>query len=195
MTLRKGHGKGAGVPRIEVMPPDELPDPVAAPQPVASDPIHRRPDGKIADSAAAKALGAKGGLARVARARLAAGLGIAELADTHEFKPYRTLADEFVKYHLADLALQCGGTLGPGPSSIVASAGLQLAFSRWVGDKGIKNSDAALIARSSTLMNDSRQNLLAAYELGVREAQARKASKTPANPLDMWMSSEEKKAK
>ncbi len=27
MTLRKGHGNGAGVPRIEVLPADELPSP------------------------------------------------------------------------------------------------------------------------------------------------------------------------
>ena len=35
MTLRSGHGRGAGAPRVEVLPGDELPaaSPAIAPQP------------------------------------------------------------------------------------------------------------------------------------------------------------------
>lgn len=183
MTLRTGHGNGKGVPRIEVLPLDEQPAIIAD----EAEPLNRRQDGTIADSATARALGAKGGLARVARARLASALGIGELADSCEFKPYRAMADEFVKYHLQNLALQCGGDIGAGPSSIVASAGLQLAASRFLGDKAAVSGDPKLFHQMSVLANDSRQNLLAAMELGIREAQARKAARAPTNPLDAWM--------
>jgi len=169
MTYRKGHGTGAGQPRIEVMPADELPAPI----PGAPVPLARRSDGTMADSASARALGARGGRRSAARARLVSALGLAELADDCAFKPYRDAGDDFVREHLADLASQAGGTLGPGPSSIVASAGLQLAASRFLGDKGARSGDAALLGRASSLANDSRQNLLAAFELAVREAKAR----------------------
>jgi hypothetical protein len=58
----------------------------------------------------------------------------------------------------------------------VASAALQLAASRWAFDKGAEQDDPALIKLGSALANDSRQNLLAAYEMAVREAAARKAT-------------------
>ncbi len=188
MTLRKGHGTGAGVPRIEVLPLDEQPQIV----PDETVPLKRDEKGRIADSETARALGAKGGLARTVRARLASALGLIELPDSCEFKPYRGAAEEFVKHHLANLAAQCGGELGPAPASIVASAGGQVAASRYLGDKAALSGDPKLFHQSSVLANDSRQNLLAAYELGVREAQARKAARAPVNPLDAWVVPEEK---
>ncbi len=64
-----------------------------------------------------------------------------------------------------------GGVCGPAPASIIASAALQLAASRFayevLGD----------VALGSKLSNDSRQNLLAAHELCAREAQSRQAQK------------------
>lgn len=59
---------------------------------------------------------------------------------------------------------------------MVASAGLQLAASRWAFDRGAEQNDASLIKLGSSLANDSRQNLLAAYELATREAAARQAA-------------------
>jgi len=78
-----------------------------------------------------------------------------------------------VAHHRAALAQQAGGELGPAPSTMVASAGLQLAGSRWAFDQGAQKDDASLIKLGSTLANDSRQNLLAAYELATREGSAR----------------------
>lgn len=74
---------------------------------------------------------------------------------------------------MTQLAQQVGGGhCGPPPSSIVASASLQLAASRFafevLGD----------LALGSRLADASRQNLLAAYELTVREATARPKSGT-----------------
>ncbi len=186
MALRTGHGTGAGVPRIEVLPPDELPQNV----PDESVPLRRDARGRIADSETARAMGAKGGLARTVRARLASALGLIDLPDSCDFKPYRSAAEEFVKHHIANLAAQCGGELGPGPASIVASAGGQVAASRYLGDKAALSGDPKLFHQSSVLANDSRQNLLAAYELGNREAQSRKAQRAPLNPLDAWMVTE-----
>ena len=169
MTLRTGHGNGKGEPRVEVMPPDELPDPVpAAPAPVA-----RRQDGTVADSASAKRLGARGGAAKAGRARLVAALGLTKLAGDAAFGPYRDAGDAWTAAHLADLALQAGGEVGSGPSSIVASAGVQLAASRYFSDRAAETLDAAMFSLASSLANASRQNLLAAYELAVREAKAR----------------------
>jgi hypothetical protein len=50
---------------------------------------------------------------------------------------------------------------------------LQLAASRWAFDQGAEKNDHTFIKLGSSLANDSRQNLLAAYELAVREAKAR----------------------
>lgn len=169
MTLRSGHGRGAGVPRVECLPADELPAPVAG-DPV---PVLRRENGTVADSASAKALGARGTPAKLWRARLVSALGLSDIAAESDFASYRTAGDAFVKEHLASLACQAGGEVGPGPSSIVASAGLQLAASRYLSDKAARDGDPSLFQAASRLANDSRQNLLAAYELAVREAQAR----------------------
>jgi hypothetical protein len=194
MALRNGHGRGAGEPRIEVLPPDELPAPVASPSgpPAVSraapcGPIERRQHGYVADRQSAKALGLRGLQARAKKkadeaaaaeaaaqnALLLTALGLAKVAEGSEFAPYRAAGDEFVRHHLGALAAQGGGEVGPGPSSIVASAGLQLAASRFVSDRAAATGDPALFKQASQLANDSRQNLLAAYELAVREAAAR----------------------
>jgi hypothetical protein len=181
MALRRAHGTGAdALVRVEVLPADELPRPVAVPAPVVARPVERRQDGKLADSASAKELGRRGGYAKARRVRLIDSLGLKKIADDASFKPYRDAAEEFVSHHRASLAKQAGGELGPAPSTMVASAGLQLAASRWAFDRGASENDASLIKLGSALANDSRQNLLAAYELAVREAEARKSSQAPA---------------
>lgn len=66
-----------------------------------------------------------------------------------------------------------GGQVGPGPASIVSTAALQLAASRWLSDQGAERADAKMLLAGSRLADSSRQNLLAAHELCVRELQAR----------------------
>ena len=169
MTVQRSHGK----PRPMVAPLNELPAPV----PAGPDPITRRPDGTVSSSSAAKALGVRGGAAKAARARLVSALGLATVAADSAFAPYRAAGDDWVRAHLADLARQCGGIVGPGPSSIVASAGLQLAASRFIADKAVGvDGDPKQLQLASSLANDSRQNLLAAFELAAREAKVRAAS-------------------
>ena len=185
MALRNGHGTGAGSPRIEVLPADELPAPVTTHPAPASVALRFRQDGKIANRATASEMGRRGGEAKARRVRLIDSLGLSSLVEGTSFGPYRAAAEEFVKHHLGCLATQAGGEVGPAPSTMVASAGLQLAASRWAFDRGAEASDPTLIKLGSSLANDSRQNLLAAYELAVREAGAR--PKAARDPLASFM--------
>lgn len=187
MALRRGHGNGAGSPRVETLPPDELPSPVPAPTgPVAG--VTRRQDGTVNTPEAARALGRQGGLVKAKRVRLARSLGLsADSLQCEGFAPYRRAASAFRRHHTSELALQSGGSVGAAPCSMVASAALQLAASRFLFDQAAMTGDPAIFKTASTLSNDSRQNLLAAYELAVREAEARAKAAGPVDPLAAFM--------
>lgn len=165
MALRSGHGRGAGSPRIEVLPVDELPGGLAAAKPQAQA-LPRPPYG--AGSAEAREAGRRGGKRKAGTTALASGIGLAKAFRDPTFERYRRAAEAFAKLHVKHLAQSVGGgSCGPAPSSIIWSAGLQLAASRWAFEVA---GDPAL---GSRLANDSRQNLLAAHELCAREAVAR----------------------
>lgn len=181
MTLRTGHGNGRGVPRIEVLPVDELPPPVPVGGPGLAS-VERRKDGTVATSEAAKAIGARGGQVKARRVRLARSLGLSNLEQSPAFAPYRRSASAFRQHHCKELARLAGGEVSAGPCSMVASASLQLAASRYLFDQASQTGDASVFKTASSLANDSRQNLLAAYELATREAQAR----PKADPL-AWL--------
>lgn len=191
MALRSGHGTGAGQPRVEVLPADELPAPSSGVLAAASGPLPRRHNGTVAGTEAARALGRLGGRARARSLRLVDSLGLAAIAADSAFAPYRTAAEAFVEQHLAELSRQAGGRVGPAPSSMVASAALQLASSRFAFDQFATTGEAAWIKLGSSLANDSRQNLLAAYELAVREATAREQQN---DPLWKWRAQAERVA-
>ena len=170
MTLRNGHGAGAGQPRIEVLPVDELP---AGVPDVArhESPSDRRPGGLFAPG---NSLARLGGKARAGKTRLADRLGLKSLADSSEFRPYKAAAVSFRRAQCAELAKTVGGGMcGPAASSMVASAALQLAWSRYLSDLAAVDGDAELALRASKLADASRQNLLAAHELCAKEAQSR----------------------
>lgn len=172
MTLRKGHGNGAGVPRVEVLPVDELPAGVPAPA-RAESPDDRGEHGLFAPG---NSQASAGGRARAGHTRLARKLRLGEAFADPRFDPYARAASGFRRAHLATLARSVGGGhCGPAPASIVASAALQLAGSRFafevLGDMKL----------GSSLADASRQNLLAAHELCAREAAAR-----PKPPVQPW---------
>lgn len=165
MALRTGHGRGAGVPRIEVLPVDELPKGLAVVEPQGQA-LPRPP--YASGSAEAREAGRRGGKRKAGTTALACGLGLAKAFADPSFEPYRRAAETFAKLHVRNLAQTVGGgQCGPAPASIVWSAGLQLAASRWAFEV---SGDPAL---GSKLANDSRQNLLAAHELCAREAESR----------------------
>ena len=186
MALRNGHGKGAGVPRIEVMPADELPEGVPDDAREES-PSDRGERGAFAPG---NSLARRGGLARRGKTRLAERMSLTALPADSTFRPYKAAAVSFRRAQCAELARTIGGGVcGPGPSSMVASAALQLAWSRYLSDVAAASGDAELAGRASKLADASRQNLLAAHELCAREAQARPRRK--ADPLDAFLLTKE----
>lgn len=171
MTLRKGHGNGAGVPRIEVLPPDELPAGVPAPARPAA---NRDAAGRLVPGPGTSELARTGALAAHESRQLAQLLGLWEPPEGHAYAPYARLAREWRDAHMAQLsATVAGGAVGPGPASVVSTAALQMAASRWLSDIGAQTGDARALLDASKLGDSSRQNLLAAHELAAKEAQAR----------------------
>ena len=183
MTLRTGHGNGAGSPRIEVFPPNELPLGVREPERVDTR-AERAPDGRWLPGC--KGTGAIGGRANAGKARLTNRLGIAVEVDGSEFKPYRRAAASFRRIQCHELARTVGGGYcGPAASTVVASAALALAWSRYFSDKAAATGDPDMAMRSARLGETSRQHLLAAWEICAKEAQTR--PKQRLDPLDAFM--------
>ena len=132
----------------------------------------------------------------------AAGRGISALArfsrsglpKTGPWEPYTKQADAFRKHHCKMLAIQAGGHCGAAPSSMVASAAVQLAVSQYLFDTGAAEDDLQKLKVATMMANDSRANLIAAYEMAVREAQAMKAvakdGMTPTRMLELAIASE-----
>ncbi|HMR05365.1 MAG TPA: hypothetical protein PKA88_06295 [Polyangiaceae bacterium] len=181
MTLRSGHGNGAGVPRVEVLPVDELPAGVPAPP----RPVPVRDDaGRFVPGAGTSALAREGARAAQESRQLGRLLGLWEAPEGHAYAPYARLAREWRDDHVAELAATVGGgKVGPGPASVISSAALQMAASRWLSDIGAEQGDAKALLAASKLADSSRQNLLAAHELCAKEALARQSK---ANGLDRW---------
>jgi hypothetical protein len=170
MGLRSGHGNGAGVPHVEVLPADELPEGM----PSDADAVSRSAATETGRFAEGNRRSVLGGRAKRGKSRLTARLGLASLPEGNTFAPYRRAAATFRRVHCSELARSVGGGgCGPGPSSIVASAALALAWSRFFSDAAAANGDAELAMRSARLGETSRQHLLAAHELCAREAHAR----------------------
>jgi hypothetical protein len=184
MALRAPHGaaveRGNPGPRVEVLPADELPDPLPRPMPQPGTEPRRVGRPFRAGDAAAIAAARAGGLAKAGKVSLMSSLGLAGApVDGAAFSPYRKKASSFRAAHCRELAALAGGACGSGPSSMVATAALQLGMSRYLFDLAMH--DAApgskehleIVKSASRLGDSSRQNLLAAYELAIREGKSR----------------------
>jgi hypothetical protein len=176
MALRTGHGKGApALVRVETAPVDELPIGVQAPLHAEAG-GERRPDGTFAPGA--RTVQSAGGRAKRGKARLTVRLGLGSLPSDNAFAPYRRAASTFRRVQCGELARSIGGGVcGPAPSSIVASAALALAWSRFFSDQAALTGDPELAVRALRAADASRQALLTAHELCAREAVARSASR------------------
>lgn len=181
MAMRKAHGNGtSALVRVETLPVDELPLGVQG-EPVENARGERRPDGTFAPGA--RTMQAAGGHATKGKSRLAARLGLRVLSADAPFAPYSRSASVFRRAQCAELARTVGGGMcGPAPSSIVASAALMLAWSRYFSDVAATNGDPDLVVKAARLADQSRQALLTAHELAAREAESRQ-SRTPNSPL------------
>jgi hypothetical protein len=180
MTLRTGHGNGAGVPRIEVLPADELPSGT----PSSAEPVSRADFDARGKFAPGNGIARRGGQSTAGKSRLASRLGLRGLPEGAAFRPYRAAASSFRRAQCAALASAVGGGYcGPAPSSMIASASLQLAWSRYFSDQAASGGDPELALTASRLADASRQNLLAAHELCAREATARRVNAPAVHPL------------
>jgi len=83
----------------------------------------------------------------------------AVLPDDAIWSVYAKHAEQFRKHHCKELAQMAGGKCGAGPSSIIATAALQLAVSRWMFEEGAKTCDPNLLKQASNIADSSRQNL------------------------------------
>jgi hypothetical protein len=151
--------------------PEGIPD-----QARSESPTDRGPAGRFARG---NALARQGGKALAGKSRLASRL---TLADGSDLGPYKRAAVSFRRAQCAALASSVGGGYcGPGPSSMVASAALQLMWARFFSDQATATGDAEMVVKASKLADASRNNLLSAHELCAREAQAR--PRAPVDPL------------
>ncbi len=184
MGARSAHGNGAAaLLRVETVPVDELPAGVPGPARAAST-AGRGPDGRWARG---NPHASEGGRARAGKTRLASQLGLVSMDADPAFRPYRGAAEAFRRAQCASLAATVGGGIcGPGPSSIVASAALALAASRYLYDTA--EGDSAKLTTAARLADSHRQALLTAHELCAREAAAR--PRGPVDPLAAWRTPE-----
>lgn len=168
MALRTGHGKGAGTPRIEVLPADEQPEGVAGPARPAPT---RDAAGRFVKSSGTTAAARRGGLASAEKRQLGQLLGLKTPSPEAPLAPYYQLAREFRDAELSQLASGVGGgVVGAAAASMVSTAALQLAASRWLTDLGIEHSNVGALEKGSRFADASRQSLLAAHELTARRA-------------------------
>lgn len=177
MALRTAHGKAADLGAlvvVETTPADELP--VGVPAPARPD-ADRTDQGKFAPGPGTAALASEGGKARVEAEKFRRLLGLVELPEGHTYTDYLRLARELRDDHAGDLAAHVGGgRLSPGVSSIISSAALALAASRFLYDKGAELGSPKLLVQAARLADQSRTSLLTAHELAAKEAVARRDS-------------------
>jgi|SRR5580658_9162984 hypothetical protein len=169
---RSGHGTGAGQPHVELGGFEEAVRGVPQEPEQAEGTGERRTDGTFAPGAST--VQSQGGRALKETTRLARKLGLLAADPDVKFAPYLKAAKDFRRTHTTALARNVGGgTCGPGPSSIVATAALQLAASRFLFDLAAKRPALKIFAEASRLADASRQSLLAAHSLCAMEAQSR----------------------
>jgi hypothetical protein len=168
MALRTGHGAGRGCPRVEVLPPDELPAAVGC-KTVRS---NRDAGGRfIRGNTAARA--------RRLRAGNLGGVGGIE-STSDAFKPFARWGRRYGSHRRRELAHAHGGEISAGVGALIESAALSLASSRFLQSQGAAVGDPELLKRASSLAAEARQNELAAWELAAREAKARGSSRRTA---------------
>lgn len=176
MRARSNHGadRKARGPRvvIETVPFNELPQPAV--EAARSVPLAFRSDGRIGNQETARELGRRGGQERARHARILRSLGLVQLAKDHVFYDYEIAGEQFANKQIETLAAMYDGECSEGPSSIIKTAALQLAASRFLYDLGKQNGDPNMLMKASALGNDSRTNIANALELQSREVAARK---------------------
>jgi hypothetical protein len=182
MAWRTAHGDGAKkIVAIETLPIDELPAGVPGfARPEGED--VRGPDGRFRPG---NPMAAAGGRAKAGRTRLATRLALNAVAEGAPFAKYQGMASTYRRVQCDELAQNVGGGVcGPGPASIVSTAAIQLAYSRYFFDLFNTSADPKHAELASKFGDQSKANLLAAHELCAKEAQARASLRPSVDVLE-----------
>lgn len=166
MTLRTGHGNGAGVPRIEVLPADELP----AATPADAVRSERGPDGRFLPGNT---------IARQQRVKPGPRGLVGIDRTSNEFRPFARWGARYGAHRRRELALAHGGQISAGVGAIVESAALAMAASRYLQTLASQTNNPDLFKQASQLASTARQHELAAWELASREADVLAKNKDP----------------
>ncbi len=177
MTLRKGHGRGAGTPRVEVLPPDEQP---FAPAGAAAPQIERDDGGRVRDSEAAR---------RMARMPRRSAFLPREIAAHPKFAEHDRRRREWLRRRRDELHASTGG-VSHGVGAMLSSAAWLYAGGECAAELAAETMDLDLFKVAATLTSTARQHDLAAWELAVREAKAR-VEATPATDVP-WMKGDDR---
>ncbi len=162
MALRKAHGKMAGGgPRVEVLPPDELPPA----SPSFAERSDRGPNGRFLPGNTVQ----RGKLVKPGR------LGGVD-ASSPAFRTFKRWGQRYAAHRRREIAAAHGGSISAGVGAIVESAALALAASRYLAQQAALEPNPDTFKRSADLGALARQNELAAWELAAREAQVRGAN-------------------
>jgi hypothetical protein len=143
--------------------PDELPTGVQAPEHAEAG-TERTTGGTWVKGASTAQR--KGGRALKNRTALSHTRGLSNLLALPAFAPYLSQAKAFAKQHVGTLARAVGGgECDAGAASVVTTAALQLAASRYLFDQAAETGDPDLFLKAAKLGDQSRANLLSAREL------------------------------
>ncbi len=162
MAMRAGRTGRRSSLVVEVLPANELPP--ATPTDTAN--AERDSGGRFV---------AGNGVAKMRRAKTTiAGVRVDTSCDA--YKPFGRWGRRYGGHRRGELAQAHGGSISAGVGALVESAALALSASRFLHDKAAATGDATLFVTAARLATDARQHELAAWELGAREAQARRTA-------------------
>ena len=167
--LRSAHGNGGdAILRAERPPLDELAAPNAELARQGHEELTRRGRPFQKNNQAAK--GRRPALAL---------LGVP--IDTSDARWRRAMrkARRYMQRRVRDLAAQCGGTLGTGPSAMLASAARALAASTVLYELAGETLDPKMFRDAAALADSARQQELTAVGLAEREVAARPKNNAP----------------
>lgn len=161
MSLRAGHGRGAGFPHIEVLPPDEQPPPQAA----GADPLATGRDAakRVRTTAAARALAKLPRKSRYLPRRLAC---------DPRFEPHNRRRLEWQRRRLAELQTAHGG-VSHGVGALVNAAAWMFAGGEFAAELAAESGDVDGFKSAGTLSGMAQSRLMAAWEQCALEAKAR----------------------
>lgn len=160
MTWRAGRGAAGPGPRIEVLPPDEQPyTPAGAAAPV----VTRTADGRVTDAASARAL---------AKLPRRATYLPRDVVCAEGFAPHNRRRVEWLKARRNEFYATTGG-VSHGVGAMLASAAWLYAGGEFAAERAASSGDAENFKIAASLTATARQHDLAAWEMAVREAEAR----------------------